>query len=834
MIRAHPLSRIVCALVLGVCFILTIACFPAQAENVSEQAEIPLQKTGMANAKGYDFVLDSEKITLSAAEVTSSTGDWEIVPGDPMYLQRKTATPAGNYSFSDTITLRFPDCIVAYDGGSYDFILTLSDLSGKLRGDTPHLKVMNDYSWYPVEFLANNGGISMTATYQVVKHGTNEPVSGTLLMGFLDLDTPNYNDSYGSTYENYQESVRLLSGISGPVWVEPDTLLYIYDNNRSFTSSGWTNGLAEEKRSGLSVLGDASGATILWTGTDCGTGITFDMNAVFPSYEIIPSSEGPGTITPDAAQTVSKGMSREFQIQAEEHGVIKEVLIDGESISVTDPKNMTYTFSDVQTDHTIHVVFEKDTHTQTTRVRWQNVDGSWTNYETADEQVISCGNPYSYTWVRNTLREEPEAVYFDGSPNSVGTDSVTEDGSYAIDVARKQYTYSFDFNPPSGHTVSEIGNRQENLTDRYAETVPGTIKVPTLAGYIFLGWNTEKDGSGEIYQSSPMLSDQTFYAQWDVNSYQVRYDGNGLFNPDHLEGELTQNNVTSVSGMPASTFAYDQTGTLRRNDFTRDGYTFTGWNTKKDGSGTFYPDGYDQILNLTNVNDGMVTLYAQWEKGLGSTTVTVVSEETGNPMSGLTMTLYHKVNGTWVEDRSCTTDASGCVSLDGLHWFDYQWRFGASPSGYQTMKDASFQICPGNLSHGQECICYLKHCELVLHSSVSDIIDGERPPAFLYEVKGTDAAGVIHTYHVMVATDASKQGTYRLDDLFAGTYTVTQIPVQRYLPETPKGIDHVTVSGQKATAQLLDAEHGEVLFPYTITQYGGFGHTDNERNELNP
>lgn len=49
--------------------------------------------------------------------------------------------------------------------------------------------------------------------------------------------------------------------------------------------------------------------------------------------------------------------------------------------------------------------------------------------------------------------------------------------------------------------------------------------------------------------------------------------------------------------------------TVAANAFVRDGYTFTGWNTKGDGSGTAYAAG--STYGLTDGND---VLYAQWEK----------------------------------------------------------------------------------------------------------------------------------------------------------------------------------------------------------------------------
>ena len=51
---------------------------------------------------------------------------------------------------------------------------------------------------------------------------------------------------------------------------------------------------------------------------------------------------------------------------------------------------------------------------------------------------------------------------------------------------------------------------------------------------------------------------------------------------------------------------------MSKNSFKRTGYTFVGWNTKADGSGTAYED-RASVMNLTSKNGGKITLYAQWE-----------------------------------------------------------------------------------------------------------------------------------------------------------------------------------------------------------------------------
>lgn len=56
---------------------------------------------------------------------------------------------------------------------------------------------------------------------------------------------------------------------------------------------------------------------------------------------------------------------------------------------------------------------------------------------------------------------------------------------------------------------------------------------------------------------------------------------------------------------------YDSTCTVLNNPFEREGYSFAGWNTKSDGSGTGYGEG-EEICNLTALPDTEILLYAIW------------------------------------------------------------------------------------------------------------------------------------------------------------------------------------------------------------------------------
>ena len=101
------------------------------------------------------------------------------------------------------------------------------------------------------------------------------------------------------------------------------------------------------------------------------------------------------------------------------------------------------------------------------------------------------------------------------------------------------------------------------------------------------------------------------------NRYRVSYDGNGEFMGKRVNGFVPEsfhmyNNETLFEGN-----AVVPSTCLNLNSFEMTGYTFTGWNTKPDGSGSAFEDGAE-ILNLCSENydgsgdRGEIVLYAQW------------------------------------------------------------------------------------------------------------------------------------------------------------------------------------------------------------------------------
>lgn len=213
----------------------------------------------------------------------------------------------------------------------------------------------------------------------------------------------------------------------------------------------------------------------------------------------------------------------------------------------------------------------KPTRSGYTFVNWNTKsDGSGTNY--------ASGATYN-TNANITL-------YAIWKTNSSGGDTTTK------------YTVSYNANGGSGTPSNQTKTQGTNL-------VLSSTK-PTRSGYTFVNWNTKGDGTGKSYAPGATYSTDanlTLYAIWKTNAsggpvtkkYTIKFDANG--------GTGTTKEVVCDYGSKC---------TLTGNAFTRDGYEFTGWNTKSDGNGVSYRDGA-VVKDLSSVDGSIVTLYAKWK-----------------------------------------------------------------------------------------------------------------------------------------------------------------------------------------------------------------------------
>ena len=218
-----------------------------------------------------------------------------------------------------------------------------------------------------------------------------------------------------------------------------------------------------------------------------------------------------------------------------------------------------------------------------------------------DSSQIGKTNRTFYGWSANTDandRDVPVADTMDR--NTLNANARTE----IVMPARAKTVYalwainptlSYNVNAPAGSNApgtpaSQTVPYNTAAADKSGWAAGDTGKIP---GYRFDGWYTAPNGGNKYDFNTPLTNNVTVYAHWVGNGYTVRFTGNGA----------------TGGNTPDQAFQYNIGQNLRRNGFTRDGYTFAGW--KRADNQQAYGDG-QWVTNLTTQPNGIVTMVAQW------------------------------------------------------------------------------------------------------------------------------------------------------------------------------------------------------------------------------
>ena len=184
-----------------------------------------------------------------------------------------------------------------------------------------------------------------------------------------------------------------------------------------------------------------------------------------------------------------------------------------------------------------------------------------------------------------------------GLPFNPGTKITMDYNLYAKVGNSTGYSVTYNANA-TGATGSVTDN------EKYAKGAKATVKSNsfTNVGKDFLSWNTAADGTGTTYYPNSTVEitgDVTLYAQWGDKASTVSVTYHSNFGTDQTE---TVNGIANNGQITVA--AYNDTLGLPM----REGYTFAGWNTEANGSGTKFSAGDSARVNKTGSND----LYAQW------------------------------------------------------------------------------------------------------------------------------------------------------------------------------------------------------------------------------
>lgn len=194
------------------------------------------------------------------------------------------------------------------------------------------------------------------------------------------------------------------------------------------------------------------------------------------------------------------------------------------------------------------------------------------------------------------------AVYTPSSRKTEVRDQASLIGEYGQPVYSGQgVAYLSNTHEPGSEQFSDVkaGASFSSLTSVLAADVPSEFALTTVHQLV----DPEYPSYNEEFAYRYLPSEFSFDTPIGATSVQVTYDPNGAsgssFNRLYTRNRDKYNDPT----VEQNHF------TVEKNPYSRPGYQFVGWNTKKDGSGLMVNS--DLVLPDSNI-----TVYAQWKKSV--------------------------------------------------------------------------------------------------------------------------------------------------------------------------------------------------------------------------
>ena len=192
-----------------------------------------------------------------------------------------------------------------------------------------------------------------------------------------------------------------------------------------------------------------------------------------------------------------------------------------------------------------------------------------------------------YTFSKWQLGES-EYTFSDAVNSNITLDAVYNVNSYSL---------SWDKNAEDADDLS--GTYDSGDTEYGAEIAAPTD--PTRTGYNFTGWNSAANGTGDPYTGTMPAENVTYYAQWSIATYSVKWSVNG--------------DDTYVEGEPSTSATYNtKVAKLPKNPTSSDcdeAKVFVGWRaTEIEGTSTTAPSGIFTTVAKSPEVTGDVTFYA--------------------------------------------------------------------------------------------------------------------------------------------------------------------------------------------------------------------------------
>jgi len=229
------------------------------------------------------------------------------------------------------------------------------------------------------------------------------------------------------------------------------------------------------------------------------------------------------------------------------------------------------------------------------------------------------------------------------------TTKIKKDVTYYAQWTANKYKIKFNANGGSGS--------MSTISATYGKNVTLTANAFKRTNYTFLGWATKKDATEAQYANKAKVKNLTatdgktvtLYAVWKRHTYTVKFSANGG------DGATVKQAVNCG----------DKTA-LGKNTFTRDGFVFAGWATKKDG-----PVVYKNKAKVTDLakSGKSVTLYAVWKPAAWAVGTFKGKGEIGGKAANVTLTVASdgKISGKFVRKSDKKAFSFKADGFDGFY-----------------------------------------------------------------------------------------------------------------------------------------------------------------------
>lgn len=597
------------ALTIALVIVLCFACIPFSVMPDTKKAEaVTLQRGDVTRAATGGIVLDADLHTkqpyfdkaMSVASAPSATSIDTVFT-----YSYSLAVPAKTYRTLDTtVNVRWDDVGFDADDDRIDLVLSwLPDSRWYATSSISQVPLLQRYS----ENGFNSAGICIGINRETAgtkacceqhlrisfyKHGTSTPANGSFLMMVTDLDKRGWDEGYG---DRWCESIELLSGHSENVYVPDGNILNIGANRNGEAATDYR---ATRDMDGSSL--DSGLVVQLSFGAEFWYYSTYGLTDILDQFDVqnisLFAGAGGKVHCRGKEGNIAVGWrgSRNISIEPAKGYRIADVKVDGTSIGTPS----SYAFSEVTSGHTLEASFSPITYS--IRFDPNGAEGLMPDLHLSyHETKHLLGNTFVRTGYRFTgWNSQPDGSGTHFADTQEVCDLSDIDGS-VVDLHAQwepiDYRVAFDANGGSG-AMSEQRLPYDQTQALFANTFMRT-------GYIFTGWATNADGTGDTFADAQAVKNLAstedalvkLYARWKPISYRITFDANGG------NGEMSDQVIP-----------YDHRTSLSVNQFARKGYLFTGWNTTENGTGTSYHN-LQEVENLSSSDGDTITLHAQWE-----------------------------------------------------------------------------------------------------------------------------------------------------------------------------------------------------------------------------